>query len=73
MMIMRNIIQLGKKGRNVMKIVLYMTQIRDDSKFTSNGVIRKLKYIYQHFVAFEARDLILKFSKNSAIMIFLKI
>ena len=50
-----------------------MTQIRDDSTFTSNGGINKLKYIDQHFVAFEARDLILKFSKNSAIMIFLKI
>ena len=51
----------------------YLTQIRDDSTFTSNGVINKLNYIEQHFVAFEARDLILKFSKNSAIMIFLNI
>ena len=50
-----------------------MVQIRDTSTFTSNGVIKKLKYIDQHFVAFEARDLILSFSKNSAIMIFLKI
>ena len=50
-----------------------MTQIRDDSTFKSNGGINKLEYIDQHFVAFEARDLILKFSKNSAIMIFLKI
>ena len=50
-----------------------MTQIRDDSTFTSNGLIKKLKYIDQHFVAFEARDLILSFSNNSAIMIFLKI
>ena len=52
---------------------IYMAQIRDDSTFTSNGVIKKLKYIDQHFVAFEARDLILSFSKNSAIMIFRKI
>ena len=51
----------------------YMTQIRDDSTFTSNGGINKLKYIDQHFVAFEARDLIISFSKNSAIMIFIKI
>ena len=51
----------------------HMTQIRDESTFTSNGVIKKLKYIDQHFVAFEARDLILSFSKNSAIMIFIKI
>ena len=50
-----------------------MTQIRDDSTFTSNGVIKKLKYIDQHFFAFEVRDLILSFSKNSAIMIFRKI
>ena len=50
-----------------------MTQIMDDSTFTSNGVIKKLKYIDQHFFAFEARDLILSFSKNSAIMVFRKI
>ena len=48
----------------------YMTQIRDDSTFTSNGVIKKLKYIDQHFFALEAKNLILSFSKNSAIMMF---
>ena len=41
-----------------------MTQITDDGTFTSNGVIKKLKYIDQHFDAFEARDPILSFSKN---------
>ena len=50
-----------------------MTQIRDDSTFTSNGLIKKLKYIDQHFFAFEAGDLTLSFSKNSAITIFRKI
>ena len=35
----------------------YMTQIRDDSTFTSNGVTKKLKYIDHNFFAFEARDL----------------
>ena len=54
-------------------IYIYMTQIRDDSTFTSNGVIIKLKYIDQHLFAFEARDIILNFCKNSAIMIFIKI
>ena len=47
-----------------------MTQIRDDSTFTSNGGIKKLKYIDQHVVAFEARDIILRFSKKSAIILF---
>ena len=46
-------------------------QIRDDSTFTSNGVIKKMKYIDQHFLDLEVRDLILSFSKNSAIMIFI--
>ena len=50
-----------------------MTQIRDDSTFISNGGIKKLKYIDQHFFAFEVRDLILSFSNYSAIMIFIKI
>ena len=50
-----------------------MTQIRDDSTFTSNGVVNKLKYIDQYFVAFEAKDLIISFFSNSAIMIFIKI
>ena len=44
-----------------------MTQIRDDSTFTSFGVTKKLKYIDHHFFAFEARDLNLTFSENSAI------
>ena len=46
-----------------------MTEIRDDSKFTSNGVTKRLKYIDQRFLEFEARDLILNFSKNSAIIL----
>ena len=54
-------------------LYIYMTQIRDDSIFTSNGVLKKMKYIDQHLVAFEARDLILSFSNNSAIIIFRKI
>ena len=45
----------------------YMTQIRDDSTFTSFGVTKKLKYIDHNFFAFEAEDLILTVSKNSAI------
>ena len=45
----------------------YMTQIRDDSTFTSNGVTTNLKYFDHNFVAFEARDLILSYSENSAI------
>ena len=44
-----------------------MTQIRDDSTFTSFGVTKKLKYVDHHFFAFEARDLNLTFSENSAI------
>ena len=44
-----------------------MTQITDDGTFTSNGVTKKLKYIAYHFFAFEARDLILTISENSAI------
>ena len=40
---------------------------RDDSTFTSSGVIKKLRYIDHHFYAFEARDLNLTFSENSAI------
>ena len=40
---------------------LYMTQIRDDSTFTSFGVTKKLKHIDHHFFAFEARGLILTF------------
>ena len=51
----------------------YMTEIWDDSTSTSNGVIKKLKYIDQHLVAFEDTDIILSLSKNSAIMIFIKI
>ena len=47
-----------------------MTKIRDDSTITSNGGTNKLQYINQHFLAFEARDLILSFSKDSAIMMF---
>ena len=45
----------------------YMTQIRDDSTFTSFAVTKKLKYIDHHFFAYEARDLILTFFENSAI------
>ena len=41
--------------------------------FTSIGVTKILKYIVHNFVTFEARDLIISFSKNSAIMIFIKI
>ena len=44
-----------------------MTQITDDGTFTSNGVLKKLKYIAHYFFAFEARDLILTFSENSPI------
>ena len=44
-----------------------MTQIRDDSTFTSFGVTKNLKYIDYHFFSFEARDLNLSFSENSAI------
>ena len=47
-----------------------MTQIRDDSTFTSNSVTKKQNYIDQHLLAFEARDLILSFSKNLAIITF---
>ena len=46
---------------------IYMTQIRDDSTFTSFGVTKKLKYIDHNFFAFQARDLNLTFSENSAI------
>ena len=35
-----------------------MREIRDDSTFTSNGVIKKQKYIDDHFLASESRDLI---------------
>ena len=45
-----------------------MTQIKDDSTFTSNGVTKKLKYIDHHFFECEARDMVLTFSENSAIM-----
>ena len=36
-----------------------MTQIRYDSKYASNSVIKKLKYINRHSHAFVASDLIL--------------
>ena len=44
-----------------------MTQIKDDSTFTSFGVTKKLQYIDYYFYAFEARDFNLTFSENSAI------
>ena len=39
-----------------------MTQIRDDSTFTSIGVTKKLKFIDYNLFAFEARESI-KFSQ----------
>ena len=46
---------------------MHMTPITDEGTFTSNGVTKKLKYFAHHLFAFEARDLILTFSENSAI------
>ena len=46
---------------------VYITQIRDESTFTSNGVTKKLKYIDHNFFTFEGRHLIFTFYENSAI------